>query len=252
MPVSAFLLGANAAARIASLNLCTDEYMLLLARPERVASVSYLSHDPLESSLWREARRHPGNRGSIEDVLTLRPTLVLTMGGVGGRATGLLAARLHIRMLELPYAPDLDGVATNLRAVAAAVGNPTGAEPWIARLKALKRASPSRGTDAIWISGHGDSLEPGSLGAQWLRLAGLQQRALPGGRATLETLLTAPPKVLVRSDYRWSQVSGGVNWLRHPIVRRAGAKQVVTDGRPWTCLGPLMIPEIERLRRAAE
>src|SRR5213075_3543145 len=103
MPVSAFLLGANAAARIASLNVCTDEYMLLLARSERVASVSYLSHDPLESSLWREARRHPGNRGSIEDVLTLRPTLVLTMGGVGGRATGLLAARLNIRMLELPY-----------------------------------------------------------------------------------------------------------------------------------------------------
>jgi len=252
MPASAFLLGASAAARIASLNLCTDEYVLLLGRPEQIVGVSYLSRDPLESPLWRQARRYPGNRGSIEDVLMLRPTLVLTMAGVGGRATGLLATRLHIRMLQLPYAADLEGVVKNLRMVAAAFGNPAGADSLIAKLKVLEAARPSRAVDAIWVSGHGDSLAPGSLGTQWLRLAGLQQRALPGGRATLETLLTAPPRVLVQSDYRSGQMSGGVRWLDNPIVRGSGAKRIVTDGRPWTCLGPLMIPEIGRLRRAAE
>jgi iron complex transport system substrate-binding protein len=46
-------------------------------------------------------------------------------------------------------------------------------------------------------------------------------------------------------------MSSGTQWLENPIVRRAGARQIVTDGRPWTCLGPLMIPEIERLRRLA-
>jgi iron complex transport system substrate-binding protein len=46
-------------------------------------------------------------------------------------------------------------------------------------------------------------------------------------------------------------MSGGARWLDHPVVRRAGARQVVTDGRPWTCMGPAMIPEIERLRSAA-
>jgi iron complex transport system substrate-binding protein len=251
MPASAFLLGASAAARIASLNLCTDEYLLLLARPDQIVGISYLSRDPRESPLWRKAQRYQGNRGSIEDVLTLRPTLVLSMGGVGGRATSLLASRLHIRMLELPYAADFDGVGRNLRLVATAVGEPARAAPWIARLKALQAGAPSKVSDAIWISGHGDSLVPGSLGAQWLRLAGYAERALPGGRATLETLLISPPQVLVRSDYRSGQMSGGVRWLDHPIVRRAGSRQVITDGRPWTCLGPLMIPEIERLRRAA-
>ena len=54
MPASAFL-AASAAARVASLNLCTDEYLLLLARPGEVVSVSYLSQDPLESPLWRKA-----------------------------------------------------------------------------------------------------------------------------------------------------------------------------------------------------
>jgi iron complex transport system substrate-binding protein len=102
--------------------------------------------------------------------------------------------------------------------------------------------------DTIWISGRGDTLAADSLGAQWLRLAGFQQRRLAGGRADLETLLTKPPKILIRSDYRSGEMSGGARWLDHPIVRNAGAKRIVTDGRPWTCMGPLMTLEIERLR----
>ena len=47
-----------AAASIASLNLCTDEYLLLLAKPQEIVSVSFLSQDPQESSLWRVARGH--------------------------------------------------------------------------------------------------------------------------------------------------------------------------------------------------
>jgi iron complex transport system substrate-binding protein len=247
MPASALLLGASAAARIASLNLCTDEYLLLLARPEQVVSVSYLSQDPLESPLWRQARRYKGNRGSIEDVITLRPQLVLTMAG-GGRSTSLLAGRLGMQVRDLPYATSLEGVERNLRIVAEAVGEPRRADPWIARIEQLRRNAPRSVKDTIWVSGRGDSLAPGSLGSQWLRLAGYEQRSLPGGRVTLETLLTRPPKVLIVSDYRSGQMSAGTQWLNHPIVRGVRARRMVTDGRRWTCLGPLMISEIERLR----
>ena len=86
MPVSVSLLAASGAIRVASLNLCTDEYLLLLARPSEIASVSRLSQDPAESPLWKVARRYPANRGSLEGVITARPTLVLTMGG-GGRSS---------------------------------------------------------------------------------------------------------------------------------------------------------------------
>ena len=77
MPVSGLL----AAASIASLNLCTDEYLLLLAKPQEIASVSFLSQDPQESPLWRIARRHHSNRGSLEQVIGVKPKVVLTMGG---------------------------------------------------------------------------------------------------------------------------------------------------------------------------
>jgi iron complex transport system substrate-binding protein len=250
MPAYALLLAASAGVRAASLNLCTDEYLLLLAAPKQIVGVSYLSREPLESKLWKAARGYPGNRGSIENVLTLKPDLVLTMGG-GGRATALIGRRLHLRVIDLPIPSTLDDVRKNLRSVAEALGNPSAADVWVNRLERLQQSRPRRAADAIWLSAGGQSLAPSSLGAEWLRLAGLQQRPLPGGRATLETLLTFPPNVLVESNYRSRQMSGGVRWLEHPIVRGARSKQVATDGRPWTCMGPLMIPEIDRLRRAA-
>ncbi len=243
MPGSALL----AAASIASLNLCTDEYLLLLARPREIASVSFLSQDPLESPLWEEARRHPSNRGSLEDVLEWRPNIVLTMGG-GGRASSLIAKRLGIRAVNLRSVSALDDVVFNFQAVAAALGEPQRAAPWLRRLARLRATHPAKRRDAIWLGGGGQTIGVPSVGADWLRLAGLSQRPLTGGRVSLETILVRPPAVLVQSRYRSSQVSRGTVWLNHPIVRNAKAKRVEADGRAWTCMGPLVIADVERLR----
>lgn len=247
MPASALLLAASAV-RAVSLNLCSDEYLLLLARPSEIAGVSYLSRDPHESPLWKTARTHPANRGSIEQAIGLDPTVILTMGG-GGRASALIAARLGLPTVNLKAGATPSDVALNLKAVAAAIGHPERAIPWLRRLEQLRRTVPSRSIDAIWLSGGGLSFPASSAGAQWMRLAGYRQRALPGGRADLETLLVNPPAVLVQSDYRSGQLSGGERWLRNPIVRNAPSKHIHTDGRPWTCMGPLMIGETERLRK---
>lgn len=242
-------LSIASALKIASLNLCTDEYLLLLARPNEIAGVSRLVQDRAESPLWRAASAYPGNRGAIEQVIASRPALVLTMGG-GGRSTKYLARRMGIRTIDLPYPTSIADVAANMRRVATALGDARRAAPWLARLEAMQDGAPRQLRDAIWVSGGGTSLSSGSPGAQWLALAGLKQRALPGGRAELETLLVAPPAVLVRSEYRRGQMSQGVRWFDHPIVRRLAPRTVIADGRAWTCGGPLMLDEIERLRRA--
>jgi len=247
MSASALLL----AARIASINLCSDEYLLLLAKPQEIASISYLSQDPQESSFWRIARRHHANYGTFEQVLSKRPSLLLNMGS-GGRASALIARRVGIRSLDLVAAASIDDVATNLKLVAAALGDRRRADRWLARLARLRQSRPPKAADAILLTSGGRSLQQGSPAVEWLRLAGLRQRALPEGRASLETLLTAPPAVLVESSYRRRQVSAGTTWLDHPIVRKVKARRLSTDGRAWTCLGPAMVPEIERLRRSAQ
>ena len=179
-------------------------------------------------------------------MIATRPTLLLTSSG-GGRATSLIAGRLGIRTLTLGYPASIAEVEANMVRVATALGDARRADGWRRRLARLQ-CNPPPQHDAIFLGGGGNSLSAGSLGAQWMGLAGLRQRNLPGGRATLETLATSPPHILLRSTYRRHQPSLGQRWLDHPLARRSAARTIATDGRPWTCAGPLMVDEIERLR----
>jgi iron complex transport system substrate-binding protein len=247
MPASVWLSAASVAIKAASLNLCTDEYLLLLGRPEQIASVSYLSHDPRESVLWRKARGYAANRGALDSALQQRPTLVITMGG-GGRSTEMIARRLGIKVLDLPYPASIGDVQRQAVQVATALGDKRRAFPVLRDIAVLQRSRPRATMDAAFLAGGGVSLDPASLGAEWMRLAGLRQRTLSGGRLTLETLATAPPKLLLRSDYRNAQWSRGTDWLNHPMVRRLEPRTIGVDGRAWTCAGLPMINEVRRLR----
>lgn len=245
MAASALLLATSV--RLASLNLCSDEYALLLAHPGEVVSVSRLSQDPAESALAPLAQRATSNRGRLEDIVATRPTVVLTMGG-GGRSSAAIARALGLTVIDLPQPATMADVGANLTRVAIALGDRARAEPWIARLAVLQSRPPTQ-RDAIYLGHGGLSQSPGSLGATWMALAGLRQRSLPAGRATLETLATRPPQVLLLSNYRSNQLSNGQRWLAHPLLAQIKSRRLVTDGRAWTCGGPMMIAEIERLRR---
>lgn len=234
--------------RVASLNLCTDELLLLLGAPGQIASVTHLSHSPAESPLWRQARRYPRNDGSLLAVAPLRPDLVLTMGG-GARDRLRIAERLGVRLIDLPYLDSLDGLERSILTVAQALGRRDAGRKLVAELQALRRTAPPVPTDAIWLGGGGRTLAADGLGAEWMTLAGLDQRPIAGDRVSLERLLLRPPAVLLRSDYRQGQYSGEQRWLSHPLAKRARAGRTVsTDGRRWTCMGPTLIEEIRRLR----
>jgi iron complex transport system substrate-binding protein len=241
-------LAAETAVRAASLNLCTDESLLLLAGPGQIVSISHLSRDPLETVLWPRARRHAGNNGTLEGVAAKRPTLLLTMGGGGGDRLRL-AARLGMKVLDLSYPSSPEEVVAQARTVARALGRPQAAEPYAASLARLRATRPHAEEGAL-ISQGGSSIAPDGLSAAWLSLAGYRQPALPGNRLTLERLATKPPKWLVASDYRQAQQSRGQAFLSHPLVRRLHARTVRTDGRAWTCGGLPMLREVARLRLA--
>ena len=245
----AFSGGAEAApGRVASLNLCTDELLLLLAPPERIASVTHLSHQEAETPLWREARRHRRNDGSLASVAALRPALVLTMGG-GGRDPVRIASRLGMKVLDLPYPQSIGDIEASISQVAQALGRPAAARPLLAEIGMLKRSAPRGGADAIWLGGGGRSVGATGLAAEWMALAGLRQRTLAGEKVSLEQLLVRPPAVLLRSDYRKGQYSGEQRWLSHPLAgKRVRSRTLVTEGRRWTCMGPTLVAEIRRLR----
>ena len=248
MPVSGLLLGASAAVRAASLNLCTDELLLLLARPEQVVSVTHLAQQEAETPLWRQARRYPRNDGTLLDVVPGRPTVVFTMGGQG-HDRAAIARRLGIRTIVLPYPQSVVDVIGSVRTVSAALGRRPAGETLVRQIEAVRRSAPRGEVDTLYLSGGGLTVGATGLAADWMRLAGLRQRTVRGDRVGLEQLLVSPPAILLRSSYRSGEYSSQQRWLAHPLAKRAKAKRtLVTDGRLWTCMGPLLVPEIHRLR----
>jgi iron complex transport system substrate-binding protein len=251
LPGFASLSVASAVAiKAASLNLCTDELLLMLAGPEQIVSVTHLAQQQAETPLWRQARRYPRNDGTLLDVVPRRPSLVFTMGGQGHDRQAI-ARRLGIRVIVLPFPQSIDDVIGSVRTVSGALDRRAVGESVVRQLTAVKAGAPKSGRDSLYLSGGGQSVAATGLAADWMRLAGLRQRRLRGDRVGLEQLLVAPPAVLLRSTYRSGEYSSQQRWLSHPLATRVRAgRTLTTDGRLWTCMGPLLVPEILRLRRA--
>jgi iron complex transport system substrate-binding protein len=234
--------------RVVSLNLCTDELLLLLADPRQIASVTHLAARREETPLWQQARAYTANDGTLASAATARPDLILTMGGGGDRLR--IAERLGARTVDLPFPTTLEDVVQAIRRVAAALGRQAQGEALVARIAQLRATAPASGLETLWIGGGGRTVAADGLEAEWMALAGYTQRAILGDQLQLETLLATPPQILLRSDYRQDQYSRGQAWLAHPLARAGGkSRTIATDGRRWTCMGPSLIEEVERLRR---
>jgi len=247
------LAGAAEAApkRVASLNLCTDELLLALAAPGQIASVTHLSQEEAETPLWRQAQRYRRNDGSLLSVAGLRPDLVLTMGG-GARDRTRIAQRLGVNVVDLPFPSSIAAIEQGIATVAMALGREAEGRRMLGRIAALKRTRPATAAETIWLGGGGRSVGANGIAAQWMRLAGFRQRPLRGDLVSLEQLLVRPPAILLRSDYRSGQYSGEQRWLAHPLAQGTQrSRAIATDGRRWTCMGPLMIDEVRRLRKMA-
>jgi iron complex transport system substrate-binding protein len=236
-------------ARVASLNLCTDELLLAFADDDQIASVTHLSKQSAETPYWQKANRFRTNDGSLLSVVAQKPDVVLTMGG-GVRDRASIARSLQIHVLDLPYPQSLADIEASISSAALVLGQQARGRQVLGQLRRLERDAPATAIDTIWLGGGGRTVPASGLAAQWMHLAGLRQRASNGDRVSLEQLLVAPPRVLLRSDYRAGEYSGQQRWLTHPLARHARAgKTLSTDGRRWTCMGPSLIPEILRLRR---
>ena len=81
---------------VASINLCADQLVLVLADPEQILTVSWLSADPEESLLAATAAHYPLNYGTAEELLRFAPD---------GRDRGCVHERVHARAAHAARLP---------------------------------------------------------------------------------------------------------------------------------------------------
>ena len=182
--------------RVVSLNLCTDQMLVLLA-PEKIAALSPLARDPSLSYVAEKAAHLPTVRASAEAVLRLHPDLVLA-APYGAQTTLALLAQERIPQLRITLPRDFAGIRRMTRLLAVTLGVPERGEALIAamdaKLAALPR--PEHPARALVWEPRGFTAGPGTLMDAVLRAAGLDN-ASDGRSVSVEALLRRPPDLLV-------------------------------------------------------
>lgn len=249
-------------ARIVSLNMCTDELVLRLADPARIASVTWLSQDPRNANMAEVARRVPANHGLAEEVLGFRPDLVVA-GTYTTRATVSLLGRVGVGVREFGVPRNLAEMKTQITEMADLLGEPARGQALLAgieqRLQALAARRVERPLRAIVLRPSGFTVGRGSLVDEILTRAGLVNIAAElgvesYGQIALETVALGGAEILILNETPDGPPSLAHEILHHPVIDRLGdrLKLVALPSRLWTCAGPSVLDAIELLVRAVE
>lgn len=249
-------------ARIVSLNMCTDELVLRLADPARIASVTWLSQDPRNANMAEAARRVPANHGLAEQVLGFKPDLVVA-GTYTTRATVSLLGRVGVGVREFGVPRNLAEMKTQITEMADLLGEPARGQALLAgieqRLQALAARRVDRPLRAIVLRPSGFTVGRGSLVDEILTRAGLVNIAAElgvesYGQIALETVALGGAEILILNETPDGPPSLAHEILHHPVIDRLGdrLKLVALPSRLWTCAGPSVLDAIELLVRAVE
>ncbi len=245
--------GAGGAERVVSINLCTDQLAMMLARPGQLLSVSYLASDPMSSVMVEAAAAYPANRGRAEDVFILQPDVVVA-GEWTTPATAAMLERLGVRVERFPLAKSPDEIAAVLRRMGAVLGQEAEAErqasAFLANVARLRAERAAAGRAALY-GANGFTSGSESLSTLILDLAGYDNIAAELGRASggylaLEDLVLAAPDRVV-TGRRFPGTSRSEEIIDHPALAGLAPQSEADAG--WVCGLPQILSAVEGIGR---
>lgn len=252
--------GVEQPRRVVSINLCADQLLLLLGEPDQITSVSYLALEPNSSYMAAQAANYPINHAKAEEIIALKPDLVLA-GAYTERPLIALLTKLGYRVEQLPLASSIDDIRGNIRLIAGLIGREAQGRQMIEamdyRLERIKRQRPEVRPRGAFYQPNGYTGGINTLQHSALELAGWENiAALEGvtgyGAIDLERLILAQPVQLFTSSYAPGTHSRGQQLLQHPVLRRLtrGRAPIEVAYRYWICGGPMIVEAVEILHRS--
>ena len=257
-PLLALLLTAPAAAappkRIVSLNPCIDAVLMRIVEPRRIAAISHYSHDPRATSIpLSQALRFPVTSGTAEEVLAMRPDLVLA-GPHVALSTIHALERQNIRLLRLAVPESVKESKAQITELSTVLNVPQRGRRLNARIDAaLAHARPQDKQFVPALIWQGGGMVPGAhtLADELLRRTGFRNMSSVYGLQQwdvlpLEHLLARPPRVLFSAG---GAAGDRDRMLSHPAIRRLSHRIAVREYAPRLlhCAGPSMIDAVTRL-----
>jgi iron complex transport system substrate-binding protein len=247
---------ATAAPRIVSMNICTDQLLLATADPAEIAGLSRFSRDARQWAGER-ARNFPILSGGAEDILMLRPDLVVA-SDFDKRSTRELLKAHGQNLVEFPVPRTLDDVRAQIRRMGDLAGHPERAAAEIARLDAAianaRKAVGGRHFRMLplsrrgWVPGR-DSFVGAILAEAGLASAAGELGIAYGGYVSMEEIIRLKPDFLVVSDADDRAEDDGRAFLLHPALERfyPREKRIVIPERLTECGGVFLADALNAL-----
>ncbi len=244
--------------RIVSINACTDQLLFALADRNQIAALTHYAAEDDFSIYTAEVKASgiPLIRGSAEEVLKLKPDLVLA-GTFTRRATRELLKQYGVKVALFPPSDTVDETKAAIRQAAQLLrpqGSRRGAD-------CRNRSRAWRRTQPEWpqslrpaIAAAGLRFRTGYAARRSAVAAGRRERrgaiGLEGvSRSSVEAALKVKADALVLFDPSARAADQGTALLQHPALAEAypPERRVVLPGRLIVCGGPALPMAIEAL-----
>lgn len=249
--LSADFSAAEKAQRIVSLSVCTDQILLMLVDKERIAGITYLAADPVYSYMWPRSADIVTHTGLIEEVVPLKPDLIISSKYATGNILQMLRYLGHQpQTFESPTT--LAEVESFTRAIGAAVGESERAEQVIdhmhrdiARAKAMVAHLPEEVAISYGPNGFtaGEkTLKNEVLNAVGYSNLGAQLGIEYYGNISLEQLIWSNPDAVIIDEAIPNQDSLAQNSINHPVLKRLFSDRALPSlpTSYWICPGPVV------------
>jgi len=243
--------------RIVSMNVCSDQLLLTLADPEQILGLSRYARDGWQSWAADKARYYPILSGGAEDVLVLKPDIVLASRFDKRSTRELLKAKgLHVAEFTVPRT--LPEVKDQIREMGEVVQHPDRAKAEIARLDAAiaraREAVTGKHYRVLPLSRRGFVSGRDSLVSSLLTETGLLNPAGDlgiafGGFTSLEAIVSLRPDFLLVSETGDRAEDNGRALLMHPALQHfyPPDKRIVIPERLTVCGGVMLAEALDML-----
>ncbi|WP_454759530.1 ABC transporter substrate-binding protein [Caulobacter segnis] len=260
LATGAFARPQDAPRRAVSIGACLDVMLLDLADRDQIVAVTHFARDSDVSTIAARARDLPFTHETVEEVMALKPDLVLASKRTALQTRTTLKA-FGVRVVEFPVSESVAASLDQVRQVAALLGHAARGEALVGRIeRAVAKAEPKPGErplKALVYQSNGLVAGKGTLVGEMLERCGFENVAgryglKKWGNVSLEQLLADPPEVLLAGE-AWA---GAPTWadrtIRHPALQSLEPRtfRASFHQRLLYCGGPVLIDTAAALRKA--